>query len=120
MAADGTLTANGQPVQTGQGAACWLVVSKDGRYAFTANAGSGTISTFSVDDDGALTLAGTTTVSAGAHIIDEAVSANGRFLYVIADRTGQVYGFRIESDGSLTALGAVAGLPAGNGGLAAS
>ena len=60
------------------------------------------------------------TVSAGAHIIDEAVSANGRFLYVIADRTGQVYGFRIESDGSLTALGAVDGLPAGNGGLAAS
>ena len=51
---------------------------------------------------GALTLAETTTVSAGAHIIDEAVSANGRFLYVIADRTGQVYGFRIGSDGSLT------------------
>ena len=69
---------------------------------------------------GALALAQTTTVSAGAHIIDEAVSANGRFLYVIADRTGQVYGFRIGSDGSLTALGAVDGLPAGNGGLAAS
>jgi hypothetical protein len=62
----------------------------------------------------------TTTVSAGAHIIDEAVAANGRFLYVIADRTGQVYGFRIGSDGSLAALGAIDGLPAGNGGLAAS
>jgi 6-phosphogluconolactonase (cycloisomerase 2 family) len=120
VADDGTLTANGPPVQTGQGAACWLVASKDGRYAFTANAGSGTISTFAVAQSGALTLAGTTTVSAGAHIIDEAVSANGRFLYVIADRTGQVYGFRIGSDGSLTPLGVVDGLPAGNGGLAAS
>jgi 6-phosphogluconolactonase (cycloisomerase 2 family) len=117
---DGTVSANGPPVQTGQGAACWLVTSKDGRYAFTANAGSGTISTFAVAENGALTLARTTTVSAGAHIIDEAVSANGRFLYVIADRTGQVYGFRIGGDASLTALGAVDGLPAGNGGLAAS
>jgi 6-phosphogluconolactonase (cycloisomerase 2 family) len=117
---DGTVSANGPPVQTGQGAACWLVTSKDGRYAFTANAGSGTISTFAVAENGALTLERTTTVSAGAHIIDEAVSANGRFLYVIADRTGQVYGFRIGGDGSLTALGAVDGLPAGNGGLAAS
>jgi 6-phosphogluconolactonase (cycloisomerase 2 family) len=120
VADDGTLTANGQPVPTGQGAACWLVTSIDGRYAFTANAGSGTISTFAVGENGALALAQTTTVSAGAHIIDEAVSANGRFLYVIADGTGQVYGFRIASDGSLTALGAVGGLPAGNGGLAAS
>ena len=120
VAADGTLAANGAPVQTGQGAACWLVTSKDGRYAFTANAGSGTISTFSVAANGVLSLAHTTTVSAGAHIIDEAVSANGRFLYVIADKTGRVYGFRIGSDGSLAALGAVDGLPAGNGGLAAS
>jgi 6-phosphogluconolactonase len=117
---DGTLTANGGPVQTGQGAACWLVTSPDGRYAFTANAGSGTISTFAVAPNGTLSLAHTTTVSAGAHIIDEAVSGNGRFLYVIADRTGQVFGFRIGGDGSLSALGAVDGLPAGNGGLAAN
>jgi 6-phosphogluconolactonase len=120
VADDGTVTANGQPVQTGQGAACWLVTSNDGRYAFTANAGSGTISTFTVGADGGLALAGTTTVSAGAHIIDEAISANGRFLYVIADRTGLVYSFRIGSDGTLAALGAVGGLPVGNGGLAAS
>jgi 6-phosphogluconolactonase len=120
VSGDGTLTANGAPVQTGQGAACWVATSKDGRYAFTANAGSGTISTFAVAADGTLSLAHTTTVSAGAHIIDEAVSANGRYLYVIADQTGQVHGFRIGADGSLATLGAVDGLPAGNGGLAAS
>jgi 6-phosphogluconolactonase len=119
VAADGTLTAIGGPVTTGQGAACWLVASKDGRYAFTANAGSGSISTFAVAPSGELSLAATTVVSAGAHIIDEAVSGNGRFLYVIADATGVVHGFRIDADGSLSALGSVGGLPVGSGGLAA-
>ena len=104
---------------TGQAAACWLVASKDGRYVFTANAGSGSISTFAVAANGALSLVTTTVVSAGTHIVDEAVSGNGRYLYVLADRTGQVYAFRIEADGSLAALGAVDGLAAGAGGLAA-
>ena len=119
VAADGTISAIGGPVQTGQGAACWLIASKDGRFAFTANAGSGSISTFAVGPTGALTLLTTTVISAGAHVIDEAISNNGRFLYVLADQIGQVYGYRINADGSLSALGAVSGLPAGNGGLVA-
>jgi 6-phosphogluconolactonase len=119
VATDGTVSAIGGPVQTGQAAACWLIASKDGRFAFTANAGSGSISTFAVDPAGALTLVTTTVVSAGAHVIDEAISNNGRFLYVLADQTGQIYSYRINADGSLNALGAVGGLPAGNGGLVA-
>src|SRR5205085_462563 len=39
----GALSAITGPVSTFQGAACWLVTSKDGRFAFTANAGSGSI-----------------------------------------------------------------------------
>ena len=116
---DGTVTAVGGAVLTGQGAACWAIVSKNGKYAFTANAASGSISTFAVAPDGSLTLAHTTLVSAGLHLIDEAVSGNGRFLYVLADGVGRVFGFSIAADGSLTPLGAVAGLPAGNGGLIA-
>lgn len=119
VADDGTLAAVSGPVATGQAAACWLVTSKDGRYAFTANAGSGSISTFAVGSDGSLDDVHTTAVLAGAHIVDEAVSGNGRFLYVLADGAGQVLGFRIEDDGSLTALGAVPGLAPGGGGLVA-
>jgi 6-phosphogluconolactonase (cycloisomerase 2 family) len=119
VADDGTLAAVSGPVTTGQAAACWLVTSKDGRYAFTANAGSGSISTLTVGADGALADVHTTVVLAGQHIVDEAVSGNGRFLYVLADGTGQVFGFRIEDDGSLSSLGAVSGLAAGGGGLVA-
>jgi 6-phosphogluconolactonase len=107
------------PVSTFQGAACWLVTSKDGRHAFTANAGSGSISTFAIATDGSLSLGGTTTVGVGAHPLDEAVSNNGRFLYVVADGQHRIAGFRVASDGSLDPVGS-APLPANAAGLAAS
>jgi len=119
VAADGTLQALGAPVSTGQAAACWLVASTDGRYVFTANAGSGTISTIAVGAKGGLSVIHTTTVSAGLHIVDEAISGDGRFLYVLSDKTGVVYGFAVAADGSLSSLGAVDGLPAGSGALVA-
>ena len=55
-------------VPTFQGAPCWLVTSKDGRYAYTANAGPGTISGFTIGNDGSLTLLtpGGATASLGA------------------------------------------------------
>jgi 6-phosphogluconolactonase len=106
------------PVLTGQGAACWLVASKNGRYAFTANAGSGSISTFAVDPSGALSLAGTTSIGAGSHPLDAAISNNDQFLYDVADGQHLVVGYRIGSDGSLTQV-ASAAIPAGAAGLAA-
>ena len=67
------------PSPTHQGAPCWLVTSKDGRYAYTANAGGGTISGFSVGHDGSLTLLDAErdrrgNLGAGSHPLDEAVS----------------------------------------------
>src|SRR5712692_1318311 len=102
-----------------QGAACWLVVSKDGRYAFTANAGGGSISTFAIAPDGSLALVATTSLGAGSHPLDEAVSSNGRFLYVLVDGRHELAGFRIGADGSLTQVATVSGLVRGDGGLAA-
>jgi len=123
VAKDGAISPISPAVATHQGAPCWLVTSKDGRYAYTANAGSGTISGFSVGHDGTLTLldpSGVTgNLGAGSHPLDESVSNNGRFLYVLVDGFHQVGGFRIAADGSLTSLGAAGGLPAGAVGLAA-
>ena len=39
-----------------QAAPCWLIASTDGRFAFTTNAASGTISSYRVGRDGSLTL----------------------------------------------------------------
>jgi DNA-binding beta-propeller fold protein YncE len=109
---------------THQGAPCWLVVTKDGRYAYTANAGAGTISGFSIAPDGSIALLDPTGISGsfgvGSHPLDEAVSADGRYLYVVVDGHHTIGGFRINGDGSLTSLGEVGTLPAGDVGLAAS
>jgi 6-phosphogluconolactonase (cycloisomerase 2 family) len=109
---------------TYQGAPCWLVVTTDGRFAYTANAGGATISGFSIAADGSLTLLDPTGASAvlgaGAHPLDEAVSQDGRFLYVLVDGRHTIAGFRIGTDGSLSPLGEVGTLPAGAVGLASS
>src|SRR6266849_559043 len=62
-------------------AACWLVVSNDGRFAYTANAASASVSGYSIDPDGALALLdsdGKTAMTAPGPV-DEAMSGNGRY-----------------------------------------
>ena len=87
----------------GQGAACWVAVSPDGRFAYTGNA-SGSISGFAVDRNGALTPldADGLTASLPAPFTprDLAFDRSGRFLYEVSPG-GQVAGFRVGRDGSL-------------------
>ena len=77
-------------------AACWLVVSKDQRYAFVSNTlaspagskagiglGKGAISTFAISPHGRLTLLSQTDASPGGFPGDEALTSDGKFLYVL-------------------------------------
>src|ERR1051325_11578234 len=118
IARDGSVSVISGAVPTFQGAPCWLVTSTNGRYAYTANAGSGTISGFSVGHDGTLALLNPSGVTgsfgAGSHPLDEAVSRDGRFLHVLVDGTHSVGTFRIAHDGSLTLVGTIGGLPPGS------
>ena len=110
-------------VPTFQGAPCWLVTSRDGRFAYTANAGPGTISGFTIGDDGTLALltpgGATASMGAGSHPLDEAVTKDG-YLYNLTDGLHRISGFAINGDGSLTNAGFVSGLPVGAAGIAAS
>ncbi|MET7995745.1 beta-propeller fold lactonase family protein [Amycolatopsis sp. NPDC005232] len=92
-----------ETVATGQAATCWITVAGD--YAYVANAGSGTITTYSVGH-GRLDLIGQTPASAGT--IDLTASGDGKFLYAQAGKAGEVDAFRIGRDGSLTAVGTIA------------
>jgi 6-phosphogluconolactonase len=107
-------------VGTTQTAACWVVVSKNGKYAFVTNAGSGSISSYAIEKDGSISLleaqAGLT--GEGSSPIDMALSNNGKFLYALGANSDTISIFQINADGSLESLGNVS-VPAGAVGLAA-
>jgi 6-phosphogluconolactonase (cycloisomerase 2 family) len=108
-------------VATHQGAPCWLVTSKNGHFAYTANAAAGSVSGFSVAQDGTLALldasGASANLGAGSHPLDEAFSNNGRFLYNLTDGLHRISAFRVDADGGLTFVGSTA-VPAGAAGLA--
>jgi 6-phosphogluconolactonase len=107
-------------IGTTQTSACWVVISKDGKYAYDTNAASASISSFRIAKDGPLTLmnpqAGLT--GAGSSPIDMAVSRNGQFLFALGGASHMISAFQVNADGSLSSLGQIA-VPAGSVGLAA-
>lgn len=118
VAPDGTLSLVSGSVGNFQTATCWIVVDPRGRFAYTTNNASDTVSGYRIGRDGRLALLdgdGVSAVTGGAPI-DLAVSRGGRFLYVVNALPGTVSAFRIDkSDGSLTPLGEIGGLPVDDG-----
>lgn len=107
-------------VGTTQTAACWVVVTPNGRYAYTTNTGSGTISSYAIQKSGRLTLARGVAATSGAGPIDAAISATGKNLFVLNSRSQTISSFTVDKDGSLASPNSVSGLPDGANGLAAN
>lgn len=118
---DGELRLVTGSAPTLQGAACWVVITRNGRYAYTSNAASGSISAFSVGKGGELTLlnADGRAAATDAGPTDMALSRNSQFLYVRNGRAGTIGAYAVASDGSLTPIAGASGLPAGTAGIAA-
>lgn len=116
----GTLTSLSTSVSDQQVALCWITTA--GQYYYVANAGSATVSAYTVSANGTPTLVdGTglpTATSPGP--IDLAASPDGQFLYVESGSSGTVNELRVNPDGSLGDLGTVAGLGTGIEGIATS
>ncbi len=119
---DGDLSVISASVPTHQAAACWLLTARNGRFIYTANAGSGTISGSRVGDDGSLHLldpSGVTgSTGSGGHPTDMVQSRNGRFLYSLNNGNGTISVFAAHPNGSLDPLMTVSGLPTSAAGLA--
>lgn len=106
---------------TTETAACWVVVTPHGRFAYVTNTGSASVSGFSVGKQGTIALldADGVTGTTGAGPIDATTSRNGRYLYTLNAGADAISAFRIRVDGSLEHLGDTPGLPDGATGLAA-
>jgi 6-phosphogluconolactonase (cycloisomerase 2 family) len=107
-------------VGTTQTAACWVVISNNGRYAYVTNTGSGSISSYRIETNGAISLleaqAGLT--GEGSSPADVALSNDGKFLYALGVASDTISIFRVRENGKLQSLGSV-DVPAGAVGLAA-
>jgi 6-phosphogluconolactonase (cycloisomerase 2 family) len=120
---DGALEVISRAVPTTESATCWLVVTENGRVAYTTNTGSGSVSAFRVDRTGGLTLRDSdgvaVTTGPGSAPTDAALSVGSRYLHTLNSGSGSISVFRVNGNGSLTGLMTLTGLPAGTNGLAA-
>ena len=108
-----------QSVGNGQGAACWLIISKNGHYAFTANAATDNLSSYSIGSDGSLELV-EPDIATDMQPLDMDLSVNGRYLYVIDGRSDTIRGFVVNADGTATSLPIDANVVPTAAGMAAS
>jgi 6-phosphogluconolactonase len=116
----GALTATSGAIENHQQAACWVAVTPNSRFAYTANTASGTVSEYRIEH-GTISLVGdgaAADTGAGSKPADEAITPSGGLLYVLAGGTGRVEAFRIGPGGSLRHAGSAGSLPAGAVGLA--
>lgn len=111
--AGGAINLINGPVFDFQLAPCWVVITNDGRFAYTSNADSLTISGYSIAANGAITLltpnGATATAPAGTFPIEEGLSRDSHFLYVLDSRLlltppgpATLLGYHINHGGSLT------------------
>jgi 6-phosphogluconolactonase (cycloisomerase 2 family) len=99
-------------------ATCWNVITPDGRFAYTNNSASSTISGFSIAGNGALTPLPNTIQASnpnGSANLDLAISSDGKFLYSLNAGIGTIGIFAINQNGTLTTLGSVGGVLANHG-----
>jgi 6-phosphogluconolactonase (cycloisomerase 2 family) len=119
---EGELEVLDPSVPTTETAACWVVVSRSGHFAYVTNTGADTVSGFAIKRDGSLRLLDSDGVTAetGGGPIDMDFSRDGRNLYTLNAGDGTVSAFRRTGEkGALDALPSVGGLPTSSNGLAA-
>jgi 6-phosphogluconolactonase (cycloisomerase 2 family) len=114
---DGTLTPIGT-VGDGGTALCWLATSNG--YYYGSNAGSGTVSSFTVSSSGVPALDQATAAVTHAGTTDEAVSPDGKVLYVESGGAGALDAFSIGADGTLSPIQTTWNLPVASEGIVAT
>lgn len=107
-------------LMTGQRAACWAIVTRNGRFGYVTNAGTGNISGFHIEPDGTAALLNADGVTAvtGGNPTDMAMSNDSQYLYVRVAALDAIAIFRLGADGSLAPVASSAVLPASAVGLA--
>jgi 6-phosphogluconolactonase len=106
-----------------QKAPCWVAITPDDRVAFTANAGSASISSYTISSSGSLCLqdARAGELGEGGTPLDLALARGGSYLFALDRGHARIASFALAGDGALQPIGTSAGeLPAFTTGLVAN
>lgn len=107
---NGVITLIEGPVGANQSAACWVVITNNGKYAYTTNTASNNISTFKVNtSSGSINVSDPISATTGMGPIDAALSNNSKYLYVLNPVSNSIDAFVVGTDGGLTSLQTVTG-----------
>jgi 6-phosphogluconolactonase (cycloisomerase 2 family) len=120
---NGSLNVISPSVSSGQTAACWIVITGNGKFAYATNTGSGNITGYRIRHNGSIHLLnqdGITGVTGpGSSPIDMAISRANHYLYSLNSGTQNFSIFRINRNGSLEHIEETGSLPPGANGLVA-
>jgi 6-phosphogluconolactonase len=111
-------------VATHQSAACWIVITRNGRFAYASDTGNGIITGYRIGQHGLLSLldaSGNSASTGGANSkpVDLALTRDSRFLYGINVGTGTLLGWRVQADGQLVFIQTTEAIPVSATGLVA-
>jgi 6-phosphogluconolactonase len=117
---NGTISLITGPVGANQSAACWVVLTNNGKFAYTTNTASNNLSAFNVNrNSGSVSVNMAVAATSGMGPIDAALSNNSKYLYVLNAGSHSIGAYAVANNGSLTAVQTVTGVPVGATGLAA-
>jgi 6-phosphogluconolactonase len=103
-----------------QSAACWVVLTENGRNIYTTNTASNTLSSYDVyPNSGNINLLQSIAATSGMGPIDAALTDNSKYLYVLNGVGHSISVYAVGNNGGLTSLPiTITGLPVGTNGLA--
>jgi 6-phosphogluconolactonase (cycloisomerase 2 family) len=106
VATDGTLNVINGSVLNYQSATCWVSADPREQHAYTSNAGSGTITNYSINHGGRLTvIESIPSIPQGTGApIDSGIDRSGRNFYVLNGNKGSISVFEIENNGNLVLM----------------
>jgi 6-phosphogluconolactonase (cycloisomerase 2 family) len=118
LGTSGTLQVISGSVPTGGSAACWNVVTKDGKFGVISNSGTNSESLFLISNTGQLSLHSNTSTGSNTTPLDVALTGDGLFLYTLDAGAGSISEFRLdESTETLTLIGTISDGLTGNNGM---
>ena len=107
-------------VGANQSAACWVVITNNGKYAYTTNTASNNLTNYNINNyNGSIAVNTAIAATTDMGPIDAALSNNSKYLYILNAMSHSIGVYDVANNGSLSLIQTVTGLPVGANGLAA-